>query len=178
MSKVKIYVVHYREDDPSKCTAMKMVRMGLAIKIPPNKIPRRAIVLNPLSRTILAPEDRELAEKHGIVVIDVSWKLGLSKLSLLLKRGEHRILPFLVAANPINYGKPTKLSSLEAIVASLYILGYVDEAHKYSSIFKWGPTFIELNKKRLELYKNAKNRNEILKIQSEILSKIKINNES
>ena len=169
----RVYVVHYGEDDPSKCTAMKMVRMGLAIKIPPSKIPRKAIVLNPLSRIILAPEDRELAERQGIVVIDVSWKVGVTKLSIL-RRGEHRVLPFLVAANPINYGKPTKLSSLEAVIAALYILGYVDEAYRYSSIFKWSPTFIELNRRRLELYRNAKSRDEILRIQSGILGRVKI----
>lgn len=170
---VQVYVVHYRDDDPSKCTAVKMVKLGLAKEISPREIPRNSIVLNPLSKVVLGPEDREFAERGGIVVIDVSWKEGIERLKRI-RRGIHRILPLLVAANPTNYGVPSMLSSLEATIAALYILGFVEEAHRYASIYKWGPTFIELNKDRLERYRMARSRDEILKIQEEILSKMKI----
>jgi len=170
---LKIYVVHYGDDDPKKCTAIKMVKLGLATRISVNEIPRRAIVLNPLSKVVLSPEDRSIASKWGIVVIDVSWKEGLDRFRYI-RRGIHRVLPYLIAANPINYGKPTKLSSLEAIIATLYILGYVEESYRYASIYKWGHTFIELNKNLLESYRSARSRDKVIKIQEEILKKVEV----
>jgi Uncharacterized conserved protein len=48
---MNVYVIRYHQDDPKKCTARKMVSMGLAIdvKFPP----RKSLILNPFSDKIL-----------------------------------------------------------------------------------------------------------------------------
>ena len=80
-------------------------------------------------------------------------------------RGTYRCLPVLIAGNPVNFGKATKLSTVEALAAALYIVGYEDQAGELLSIFKWGHTFLELNHERLESYKNARHSTEIVEMQ-------------
>jgi len=158
---VKIYVIGYREDDPKKCTAEKMVRMGFAKRV--SRIPSGCIVLNPFADKVLLPKDRELVALKGVAVIDVSWKHGIDKLreKRFLRAVNARLLPLLIAANPINYGKPFKLSSVEAVAAALFITGFKDEALRILSAFKWGMQFFNLNKDLLERYSKAESENDI-----------------
>ncbi|MHA1345176.1 MAG: ribosome biogenesis domain-containing protein, partial [Candidatus Heimdallarchaeaceae archaeon] len=87
-------------------------------------------------------------------------------------RGTGRALPFLVAANPVNYGKPSKLSTLEAIAAALYILGDKMQSEEILSLVKWGNEFLKINKDYLDRYSKAKNSKEIVQIQTEIMDKL------
>jgi len=81
-------------------------------------------------------------------------------------KGTSRCLPILIAGNPTNYAKATKLSTVEAIAGALYIAGFKDEAKKVLSIFTWGHTFLDLNAGLLEAYAAAKDSTDIVRMQS------------
>lgn len=151
--KTKIFVLDFGQDDPRKCTSKKMCRLHLAESIRFfSQIPKGAIVLNPYAE-VFSKKDRPMLNK-GIVAIDCSWK-NAEKVFQKPIRGVNRRLPILLASNPVNYSKPQKLSSVEAISATLYIADYVDQAKRIISIYKWGDTFLTLNYNLLEDYRKA-----------------------
>ncbi|MGF3554672.1 MAG: DUF367 family protein [Thermoplasmatota archaeon] len=163
--KIRLIIYHVNEDDPKKCTAKKLGRFGLAdIVTNIKKTPKKAILLNPFAKKSISKEDLFIAKKNGILAVDCSWENAEHCFDFLNKRCIPRALPFLVAVNPVNYGKPFKLTTLEAFAASLYILGETEFAFEILKIYNWGPQFLEFNKEPLEDYRKAKNSTEIIKI--------------
>jgi len=155
VSTVRVYVLTRGEDEPEKCTAERLIRSGLAKRIYRiEDIPPQAITLNPFAKTYVKKTDRDMVRRWGIVAIDVSWKRGIKMLKEL-RRGVQRVIPLLIAANPINFGKPFRLSTAEALAAALYITGFEREAISMLRIFKWGPNFLKLNDELLNKYREA-----------------------
>lgn len=166
---VKIVVYHAGQCDPKKCTALKLKRHGIIRTVRQTKfLPKRAAVLNPFSKIAFSPADSQRVEKFGLVALDCSWEHA-KKVLLKRVRGTSRCLPMLVAGNPVNFGKPTKLTTVEALAAALYIAGFGKEAWELLSIFKWGHTFIEINMERLETYAKAKDSTEVIKLQAHFI---------
>ncbi|MFB5646375.1 MAG: ribosome biogenesis domain-containing protein, partial [Nitrosopumilaceae archaeon] len=60
-----------------------------------------------------------------------------------------------------NYSKLNKLTTVEAISAALYVLGYSDLSLKILDKFKWGHTFYDLNKELLDAYSKIDSENKI-----------------
>jgi len=167
---VKICVYHAGQCDPKKCTTLKLKRHNLVRVVRQvGRLPRGAVILNPFSERAFSPADGERMERKGLAGIDCSWVYANDVLNLFT-RGVSRCLPYLVAANPVNYGVPTKLSTVEALSAALYIVGYKRKAERLLSIFKWGLGFITLNQELLESYAEAKDSGEIVKLQKQIMS--------
>jgi pre-rRNA-processing protein TSR3 len=114
---------------------------------------------------VLSPADKKWVS--SITALDCSWEV-LDTANLGAWKGR-RALPFLVAANPVNFGKPFTLTSVEAIAATLFILGEEVQAEAVLSKFNWGLNFLKLNAEPLSEYAAAKDSAEVLKIQSEYL---------
>ena len=166
---VKLYVYHAKQCDPKKCTATKLERHGFIKSVKLAQIPRGAIVLNPFALRSISNEDRIHILEKGIVGIDCSWNKIEEMQGLFKSRGIHRSIPYLVATNPINYGIPTQLSTVEALAAALFITGFQDYAQEILSIFKWGSHFLQVNAEPLQDYAQAKTSKEIIEIQKEYI---------
>ena len=167
---VKISVYHAKQCDPKKCSTLKLKRFGMVRVVHRVKLlPKGAVILNPFSEKAFSPVDREKIEHRGLAAIDCSW-IHADEVFELRMHGASRCLPYLIAANPVNYGIPTKLSTVEALAAALYITNFNQEAENLLSIFKWGPHFISLNQKLLDTYAKAKDSGEIVKLQKNFMT--------
>ena len=162
---VRIVVYHARQCDPKKCSTLKLKRFGFVeVVYQVRLLPRSTVVLNALGERGFSPADRQRMERYGLTALDYSWEQGVQpRLPRFLVS---RCLPFLVAANPVNFGTPTKLSTVEALAAALYIADFKSDAEKLLGLFKWGPEFASLNFERLEAYAKAKDSGEVLKLQN------------
>ncbi|EPA04245.1 DUF367 family protein [Candidatus Nitrosarchaeum limnium] len=153
---MNLQVLMFYQDDPKKCTAAKMVKFGIAKNI--KKIGNKGLVLDPFSEKTLLPSDKSLI--NSIIGIDCSWTLADQAFSKKFN-GIKRKLPPLLAGNPINYSKLNKLTTAEALSASLFILGFRDDALAILDKFKWGHTFYELNQNLLDEYSKLESEDQI-----------------
>jgi pre-rRNA-processing protein TSR3 len=166
---MRLVVYNARECDPKRCTSIRLHRAGkiqMVYKL--GELPAGAILLDPLSEKALSKDDADIAKKRGIVALDCSWK-KIEQIVKIRRKMVPRSLPYLVAANPTYYGRPTILSTVEALSAALFILGDLVIAEEMLKIFKWGPTFLELNREPLEAYASAADSNEVVSVQQQFM---------
>lgn len=168
---IPLFVVHAGECDRGKCTALKLARFNKAVLLRPGSgFPPGIISLDPFSPVLLSPQDTNIAAKKGILAVDCSWDridAGAFARQLGRRRITPRALPYLVAANPVKFGQPLRLSTLEAMAAALYILGWKRQATDILGIFNWGKRFIEVNLQPLEDYSVATNELEVRRAQAD-----------
>jgi pre-rRNA-processing protein TSR3 len=172
MPDIRLYILMEHEDDPRKCTAANLVRHGEARRASAiASIPRGAVVLDPEAERSISAEDLPIVRKLGILALDCSWK-KLERFPRIKTGLRHRAIPFTVAANPVNFGKPQMLTTAEALAASVYILGEKGQAHRLMSRFRWGETFLDINLERLEAYSSAATSAEVVEAQERAIQRL------
>ena len=162
---MECHVRYAGDDDPEKCTARRLERFGLVELHRTDRATPYGVVLNPHAERALSPSDGDL---EVLVALDCSWASAAeARFSL---RGRHRALPFLVAANPVNYGRPFRLTTVEALAAGLIILGERADAEALLEPFRWGETFLTLNDEPLRRYAACADSTEVVAVQDEYLA--------
>ena len=167
---LKLRMWDFAQCDPKRCTGARLARRGVFQSMPLRQ-PFRGIVLSPNGTRSVSPADSEILTEFGLSVIDCSWARLAEIPFKQMRSGHHRILPFLVAANTVNYGVPGKLSCAEAAAATLYICGRVGAAKAVMQEFGWGSEFIRLNDELLEIYRNCTDADDVVAKQKEWLEK-------
>jgi len=164
---VALFALDLEACDPKKCTSKKLARFGLITTFAKaHQLPRGGVVLHPEAGVALSRKDATAAESGGLGVIDTSWKRGPFP---QLKNHRQRALPYLLAANPVNYGKPFILSSVEALAAALVILGHEEQGKFILTKFSWGDQFLTLNREPLSEYEKARTSAEVVEAQNQFL---------
>jgi pre-rRNA-processing protein TSR3 len=162
---IPLYAYRDNSCDPRKCSVKKLERSGLVrILSKISHIPRNTILLDPTAEQAISPADRPA---RSITVLDCSWEvLDTGRIRSWRKR---RALPFLLAANPVNFGRPWRLSSVEALAAALFILNEPGQAASVLGTQNWGCRFFELNGELLKDYAAAADSTEVIRIQERYL---------
>lgn len=154
--------------DPRRCTGRKLSRLGLLRSVrPATSIP--GVVLSPQGSCAVSRADAPLIASAGLGVVDCSWARLDEVPFARLRSGADRLLPFLIAANPVNYGKPLRLSCAEALAAALFIAGFEEEARYVLGKFVWGHGFFTLNDGLLDEYAKCDTGAEVVKVQNDYI---------
>lgn len=104
--------------------------------------------------------------------MECSW-VRISEVPWSKIGGKHeRILPYLVAANPTNYGRPWRLNCAEALAATFFILGHEDWSEHVLQHFSYGRPFLEINAQVLKRYAACKDEKEVKECEKRWLEKI------
>ncbi|GKY94972.1 hypothetical protein MPSEU_000461900 [Mayamaea pseudoterrestris] len=159
----------FAQCDPKRCTGARLVKRGIFQRMN-LKQSFRGIVLSPQATVSVSPADAKILEESGMSLIDCSWARLAEIPFKQMQAGHHRLLPFMVAANTVNYGRPSKLSCAEACAATLYICNKKDAAKAVLSEFSWGEEFVKLNEEVLDLYASCSDSADVVDKQNDWLS--------
>ncbi|SBT80885.1 ribosome biogenesis protein TSR3, putative [Plasmodium malariae] len=166
VQEIKLFMIDYNECQNNKCSCKKLYRFKKIKKVQVNK-KFKGIVLTPYGDKYFSLYDKQIIENFGLSVIDCSWK----SVDLLkkIKFTNQRKLPYTIAVNSINYGKPYKLSCLESLAFCLYVCNYNKQCRDILSIYKWSIYFTTVNKDFLDKYKLCYTHNDIINAENELI---------
>ncbi|OAA59837.1 rli and DUF367 domain containing protein [Niveomyces insectorum RCEF 264] len=137
--------------DPKRCSGKRLMKLGLLRSL---HLGQRypGVVITPHGRQVLSPADAPLLAQFGAAVVECSWarteEVQWSKVGGKCER----LLPYLVAANAVNYGRPWRLNCAEALAAAFCICGQRAWAEAVLAPFSYGEAFLDINRELLAQY--------------------------
>ncbi|KAF7999401.1 hypothetical protein HF325_006077 [Metschnikowia pulcherrima] len=151
---VKLAMWDFDHCDPKRCLGKKLERLGYIRNLRVGQ-KFQGVVVSPNGKGVVCPDDLEIVEQNGAAVVECSWA-RLDEVPFAKIGGKNeRLLPYLVAANTVNYGRPWKLNCVEALAACFAIVGHEDWALQLLANFSWGPTFLDINRDLLRVYQQC-----------------------
>ncbi|GFZ42579.1 20S rRNA accumulation protein 3 [Saitozyma sp. JCM 24511] len=170
---VPVAMWDFEHCDPKRCSGKKLARHGLITSMRVGQR-FRGVVLTPKGKKPIAPCDNEVVQMSGLAVVECSWarldEVPFGK----IKSPHERLLPFLIACNPVNYGKPWRLNCVEALAAGFYITGHDDWAELLLSKFSWADSFWALNGDLIKRYRTCKTSEEVSEMQETIQREMEV----
>ena len=157
--------------DPKRCSGKRLMHFGLMREL---SIGQKfsGVVISPNAKKVVSAADKDLLEQYGAAVVECSWvrvkEVPWSKIGGKCER----LLPYLVAANSVNYGRPWRLNCAEALAACFFICGHEDWAHDVLTHFSYGEPFLDINAQLLKRYAACTDEQEIKKAEENWLAKI------
>lgn len=157
--------------DSKRCSGKRLQHFGLLRQLPLNtKHP--GVIISPNAKTILSPADTPLLEQHGAAVVECSW-VRIAEIPWSRIGGKcERLLPYLVAANPVNYGRPWRLNCVEALAACFMICGKTEWAEQVLGHFSYGEQFLKINRALFRRYALARDEAHIKRIEERWLKRL------
>jgi pre-rRNA-processing protein TSR3 len=157
--------------DPKRCSGKKLMRLGLMREL---RVGQRhpGLIITPNGKHVVSPVDREILEQHGAAVVECSWARVKEVRWDKIGGKCERLLPYLVAANTVNYGKPWRLNCVEALAAAFAICGHREWAEEVLKPFSYGHAFLDINASLLRKYAACKDESEVKQTEKDWMAKL------
>lgn len=157
--------------DPKRCSGKRLMRQGLMRELHLGQR-HNGVIITPNGKHVISPADRELLDTYGAAVVECSW--ARTKEVAWNKVGGRceRLLPYLVAANTVNYGKPWRLNCAEALAAAFAICGHLDWAEQVLEPFSYGRAFLKINATLLRKYAECEDEKAVKKAEEDWMERL------
>lgn len=157
--------------DAKRCSGKRLMRLGLMRELHVGQ-KHAGVVVSPKATTLVSAADRAILEQYGAAVVEASWN-RIEEVPFARIGGPNpRLLPYLIAANPTNYGRPWRLNCVEALAACFAICGHRDWAEEILASFSYGASFLEINAEVLDIYAACPDEAAVKQAETEWLAKI------
>ncbi|KAK5552627.1 ribosome biogenesis protein tsr3 [Exophiala xenobiotica] len=157
--------------DSKRCSGKRLMHFGMMRELSIGQ-KHHGVVISPNAKRVLSPADKDLLEQYGAAVVECSW-VRVQEIPWSRIGGKcERLLPYLVAANPVNYGRPWRLNCVEALAACFCICGHQDWAEVALQHFSYGKSFLEINSQLFKRYAACQDEDEIKKAEETWLAKL------